>query len=200
MPGFCAACWRRPATRHYGAYRWHLARAEAVRDLGGQIVRWVGTTTDIDDQHAAREALTDLNLALKARVEQQIAQRDRAWRNSRDLQVIVGADGIIRAANDAWTAMLGWHPDEVVGRSHLDFSHPEHRQADGKALVNAGASVLAPYESRSLHKDGSYRWVSWASAPEGSMVYRWMWPMPDSTLTCCLVTMCGWPSATPAAA
>ena len=157
--------------RHDGAYRWHVARAEAVRDLDGQIVRWVGTTTDIDDQHAAREALTDLNLALKARVEQQIAQRDRAWKNSRDLQVIVGADGIIRAANDAWTTMLGWHPDEVVGRSHLDFCHPEHRQADAVALVNAGASVLAAYESRSLHKDGSYRWVSWASAPEDSMVY-----------------------------
>ncbi len=157
--------------RHDGAYRWHLARAEAVRDLDGQIVRWVGTTTDIDDQHAAREALTGLNLALKARVEQQTAQRDRAWKNSRDLQLILGADGIIRAANEAWTTMLGWHPDEVVGRSHLDFSHPEHRHADAAALVTAGTSVLAAYESRNLHKDGSYRWVSWASAPEDSMVY-----------------------------
>ena len=157
--------------RRDGTYRWHMSRAAAVRDPGGQVVRWVGTTTDIDDQHAARAALTHQNLTLEARVQRELGQRDRAWKNSRDLQVIVDADGIIRAANEAWTTMLGWHPDEVVGRSHLDFSHPEHRQADGTALVTAGASVLSSYESRSLHKDGSYRWVSWASSPEDLMVY-----------------------------
>ena len=38
-------------------YRWHLSRAVPVRDEAGQIVRWFGTTTDIDDQKRAQEAL-----------------------------------------------------------------------------------------------------------------------------------------------
>ena len=154
-----------------GVYRWHVTRAAVVRGLDGQIMRWVGTTTDIEEQHKAREALANLTLTLEARLEQQARDRDRAWRNSRDLQVIVGADGIIRAANDAWKTTLGWHPDEVVGRHHLEFSHPDVRQADMTALAAATTDVLPVYESRSLHKDGGFRWVSWTSTPEDSLVY-----------------------------
>ena len=33
-----------------GVYRWHLARAIAQRDSAGQIVRWFGTNTDIEDE------------------------------------------------------------------------------------------------------------------------------------------------------
>lgn len=38
-----------------GAYRWHLSRALPMRDDEGQIVRWFGTSTDIDDQKRASE-------------------------------------------------------------------------------------------------------------------------------------------------
>lgn len=154
-----------------GVYRWHETRAATVRGSDGEIVRWVGTTTDIEDQRVAREALTHLNQTLEARVEQQARERDRAWKNSRDLQVIIGADGIIRAANDAWTTMLGWDPAEVVGRHHLEFSHGDVREADSAALVAASSEVLKGYESRSLHADGGYRWVSWTSVPEDSIVF-----------------------------
>jgi PAS domain S-box-containing protein len=33
-----------------GDYRWHLARALPLRDAAGEIVKWFGTNTDIDDQ------------------------------------------------------------------------------------------------------------------------------------------------------
>lgn len=33
-----------------GEYRWHIARARALRGRDGEIVRWFGTNTDIDDQ------------------------------------------------------------------------------------------------------------------------------------------------------
>ena len=154
-----------------GAYRWHVARAEAVRDSDGRIVRWIGTTTDIEEQHAAREALADLNLTLEARVEQQTRERDQAWKHSRDLQAIIDADGVIVAANEAWRSLLGWRPDEVVGRSHLDFSHPEDRPQHAAVLAKAAAGLLPMYECRNLHKDGSFRWISWLSAPENSVLY-----------------------------
>ena len=40
-----------------GDYRWVLGRALPVRDDGGQIVRWMGTCTDIHDQKMAENAL-----------------------------------------------------------------------------------------------------------------------------------------------
>ncbi|BAC91677.1 PAS domain-containing protein [Gloeobacter violaceus] len=40
-----------------GAYRWHLGRALPMRDREGQIVKWFGTSTDIDDQKRAAAEL-----------------------------------------------------------------------------------------------------------------------------------------------
>ncbi|MDQ3907029.1 MAG: ATP-binding protein, partial [Acidobacteriota bacterium] len=38
------------------SYRWHLARAVPLRDSGGRIVKWFGTSTDIDDRKRAEDA------------------------------------------------------------------------------------------------------------------------------------------------
>ena len=43
--------------RHDGVYRWFLIRAEPFRDETGKIVRWYGTSTDIDDRMRAEEEL-----------------------------------------------------------------------------------------------------------------------------------------------
>jgi PAS domain S-box-containing protein len=43
--------------RHDGVYRWHLARANPIRDTDGKIIRWFGTNTDI---HESRELLEKL--------------------------------------------------------------------------------------------------------------------------------------------
>src|SRR5580704_147597 len=40
-----------------GTYRWHLQQAVVLRDAEGEVVKFVGTTTDIDDQKRAEEAL-----------------------------------------------------------------------------------------------------------------------------------------------
>jgi PAS domain S-box-containing protein len=38
-------------------YRWHLQQAVVLRDAEGKVLKFVGTTTDIDDQKRAEEAL-----------------------------------------------------------------------------------------------------------------------------------------------
>lgn len=40
-----------------GAYRWHLQQAVVLRDSEGKVLKFVGTTTDIDDQKRTEEAL-----------------------------------------------------------------------------------------------------------------------------------------------
>src|SRR5947209_10404601 len=47
--------------RHDGVYRWFVMLAVAVRDENGAVVRWYGTSTDVDDQYRAaqRRAILD---------------------------------------------------------------------------------------------------------------------------------------------
>ncbi len=40
-----------------GTYRWHLNQAVVLRDAEGKVLKFVGTTTDIDDQKRAKEKL-----------------------------------------------------------------------------------------------------------------------------------------------
>jgi PAS domain S-box-containing protein len=43
--------------RHDGAFRWFLIRAQPLRSEAGEILRWYGTSTDIDDLKNAQEGL-----------------------------------------------------------------------------------------------------------------------------------------------
>ncbi len=49
-----------------GSYRWHLARAVARRDSSGQITKWYGTNTDIEDQKQTALERDELIHALEA--------------------------------------------------------------------------------------------------------------------------------------
>jgi len=51
--------------RSDGSYRWHLGRGLPLRDSKGRIVKWFGTTTDIDDQKTAEEQLRFISEASK---------------------------------------------------------------------------------------------------------------------------------------
>ncbi len=155
-----------------GAYRWHLARAVPVKDEEGRILLWIGTSTDIEDQKRIAADLSLLNEELGQRVEERTAEYDRVWRNSRDLLMVLGVDGIYRAVNPAWAKILGFEPEEVVGRSFLEFIWPEDTQLTREAHDQAILSrQLTDLEKRHKHKDGSYRWISWHTATEGDRVY-----------------------------
>jgi PAS domain S-box-containing protein len=47
-----------------GTYRWHLNRAVAVRDSEGNILRFVGTSTDVHDWRQAQEELRNMQAEL----------------------------------------------------------------------------------------------------------------------------------------
>ena len=115
--------------------------------------------------------LTALNADLARQVEEKSAERDRLWRNSQDLLVVVDGNGVFQAANPAWETILGWSEAEVVGKDHLFFNHPDHQAGSATALQTAMRERLPNYENQTLHKDGSYRWISWVAAAEGGLVY-----------------------------
>jgi PAS domain S-box-containing protein len=53
-----------------GEYRWHLARSVPMRNQAGEIVQWVGTSTDIHDKKLAEAALQQSRDELERRVNQ----------------------------------------------------------------------------------------------------------------------------------
>ncbi len=48
-----------PLRRYDGAMRWHLSRAEPLRNAQGEIVRWLGTNTDITERLEMEQALRE---------------------------------------------------------------------------------------------------------------------------------------------
>ena len=120
------------------------------------------------------EALDDvraLNDDLERRVEERTAERDRLWDASPDLLVIIDFDGVFRRANPAWATILGIAPDEVVGRTPWDFIHPDDRAITEAAVIQSRIGELPSFENRFRHRDGSYRWIAWVSAPVGDEIY-----------------------------
>ena len=153
-----------------GHYRWHIARALPLRGTEGALVRWVGTNTDIEDQRAARAALATLNTSLEAQVEARTRERDRAWRNSQDLQAILDASGMFVSVNDSWMRTLGWNVDDLVGRNCLDFIHEHDHATSRQAMVAAAGGSQGAHENRYVHKAGGHRWISWTSNHDGDSI------------------------------
>jgi PAS domain S-box-containing protein len=81
---------------------------------------------------------------------------------SDDLVCAVRFDGCIEHSNQAWTTCLGWAVEELRAKRLLELVHHEDRPAlEGEvAKLGEGAETVA-FETRSQHRDGSYRWVRW---------------------------------------
>jgi diguanylate cyclase (GGDEF)-like protein/PAS domain S-box-containing protein len=95
-------------------------------------------------------------------------QRTRAERNERyfralvehtqDVVTVLDVDGVIRYNSPSLTAVLGYSPGELLGRSAFDLIHPADLpavlDAFGSAVGNPGITLVVEY--RFLHQDGSW--------------------------------------------
>jgi len=107
-------------------------------------------------------------------LESERRRADRIWLNSRDLLVVLGADGIFRSISPSWTQILGHPPEDVVGRSFLDFIHPEDAANTQRGLAEAARSEdLTSFENRYIGRDGDTRWISWNTTMEDGLVYAY---------------------------
>jgi PAS domain S-box-containing protein len=79
-----------------GQYRWFLTRVNAVRDRHGQVVRWFGTNTDVDQVKRAEQALRD-----ESHVLELLNTTGSALASTRDLH------SLLQTATDAATGVSG---------------------------------------------------------------------------------------------
>src|SRR6266850_1275325 len=135
--------------RHDVAYRWFLIRVEPLQDESGEMVRWYGTNTDIEDRKRAEEKLRQDEIELR-----QIT--DAIPHNI----VVIGPDGTRLYANRTFHEYTGIKPEEINSDSfHAEKVHPD----DLERLNNERQTGLErgePFEieSRARGKDGRYRW------------------------------------------
>jgi PAS domain S-box-containing protein len=154
-----------------GAWRWMCSQSQPRWDPDGSHGGFIGVAYDVTASKQAAQELEMLNAHLEARVEARTRERDRAWKHSQDLQVVINGHGILLAANQAWFAILGWAPEDVVGRSYLDVIHAESHAVATAAWSIALQGDLPAVELLMRHRDGGTRWVSWVAAPANGLVY-----------------------------
>ena len=157
---------------HSGQYRWVLGRAQCVRDAEGRITRWFGTCTDIQEIVEARDLLSKSREQLESMVQERTRERNRVWEMSSDLFAITDFDGRLRAINPAWTSTLGFDQATLLSGDVSERVHPDDqgRLAEVMERLRRG-EVIASFEDRMRHLDGSWKSISWALVPEGDVLY-----------------------------
>jgi PAS domain S-box-containing protein len=93
------------------SYRWHVARAVPVRDAAGDVVKWVGVTTDVDDLKRAGEERDRLIRELRA---ERAKLAEVFAHASAFICTLRGADHVFESANPMFHRMIG--PRELIGR------------------------------------------------------------------------------------
>jgi PAS domain S-box-containing protein len=155
-----------------GVYRWWLVRGEPMRGANGEILKWFGTCTDIEELKRAEILLHEANALL----EQRVAERTAALRESEErLRFALETSHI-----GAWdldlvhnTAFRSLEHDRVFGypellsewtyEMFLDHVLPEERETvDGKFRRAIECRSEWNFECRIRRVDGEVRWI-WAA-------------------------------------
>jgi formate hydrogenlyase transcriptional activator len=155
--------------RHDGEYRWFLIRAEPLCDERGDVVRWYGTNTDIEDLKRAEA---------KLRLDEQ-ELRDVVDAISQTI-VVLNHEGSFLYANRPLLDYTGLTMELLIGpdlQGGPAFFHPE----DWSRLQETrrqGLARSAPFEIewRIRGKDGRYRWFLVRYHPlrdEQGRILRW---------------------------
>jgi len=129
-----------------GVYRWFLVRGVPGRNEAGQIVKWVGTCTDIEEQKRIEEVL------------RQSQQRADALMKSNIVGIFVDEGDQITDANDTFLRMTGYTRDDLrAGRLNwLQMTPPEYLARTFEAQQELAArQSITPYEKEYLCQDGS---------------------------------------------
>ena len=142
-----------------GKYRWLLHRAVPLRDERGNIVKWIGSSTDIED---CKQAEAQSKMLIDA-IPQQI------WSCT--------SDGIVDNCNARWRSYSGLELEDLRGFNWLTIIHPDDRDRALEAWQESVANGT-PHEHEARHRaaDGTYRWFLGLGVPlrdaEGCIV-RW---------------------------
>jgi diguanylate cyclase (GGDEF)-like protein/PAS domain S-box-containing protein len=110
--------------------------------------------------------------SLVRRVSQQHDHLQTILDTSRDLIVTIGLDGRVQSANAASAHILGWTPEQLVGRPYKEIIHPDDlRNPDTPLRLGSDETVL--FERRVRCRGGAVRWLELnaSGSPGGDLLH-----------------------------
>jgi PAS domain S-box-containing protein len=122
-----------------------------IRSPSGVIIGASKIARDITESKNAQRAL-----------RQQIEERRRIFDTSQDLIVVLDSTGVMVQVSPSCEAILGYRPEEMVGRNGVEFIHPDDLEVSQEEM-RAARRGLRPKISntRCIHKDGRLVPLSW---------------------------------------
>src|ERR687894_139846 len=128
---------------------WNLTSVSLVRDSRGEPSHLVCLHQDVTERKEAEEKL------------RKSEERFRSLaRNATDLITVLEEDGTICYESPTIERILGYLPEERIGKNAFDYLHPEDKDRSkatfAEALTNPG-QVQRPVEFRIRRKDGTWR-------------------------------------------
>jgi PAS domain S-box-containing protein len=157
--------------RSNGSRVWVSGEMTPLRNDLGEVIGLVKAVRDCTDEKLAHTQLQRLNESLENEVAQRTRERDRIWRNSPDLLMVLGNSGTLLAVNPAWTRLLGFEAADLIGRRFHAFLHPDDVDAALSALAQAAHLPSLQFEARSRSAAGDWRWFAWTAAPDEGLIY-----------------------------
>jgi PAS domain S-box-containing protein len=141
--------------RHDGMYRRVLSRVVPVRDGAGNVVKWIGTTTDIHDLWLAREGLRESKVKLQ--------ESEKRFSRVASAPVMIWSSGPDKRCdwfNESWLTFTGRTLEQELGDGWLEGVHPQDRERAFDVYARA-FDARQPFstEYRLRHRDGTYRRV-----------------------------------------
>ena len=113
---------------------------------------------DVSERHAAEEALRNLNSTLERRVAERTQERDQVWRVSRDMLGVAATDGKWISVNPAWKQILGWLPEDLLGKTSDWLAHPDELQRKRDEFCRLAATEMTfSFENSLRARSGEYR-------------------------------------------
>ena len=134
-----------PVLHRDGTERFIETDSRGLLDDEGTLVEVISVCHDVSAATRARAALD----ASEARFQ-------HVFDSAPIGMALSGLDGRIWHANDVYAAMLGYAPDDLVGKEVDALTHPQDRDADAVHLSELDAGTVTRHEvaKRYLHADG----------------------------------------------
>ena len=137
-----------------GRVEWVEKTAHAFFDYRGRMVRMIGMVADITERKRAENAIRDGELRYRRIVE---TTNEGVWLLDAKLQNSY--------VNRRMAEMLGYEPEEMIGRSVFDFYFPWDVERKKQVLRRRQEGLGEQIEERLRRRDGSELWVRLAATP-----------------------------------
>lgn len=90
------------------------------------------------------------------------------------LIAIIRPDSTFYKVNEEATPLLGWEPEDLIGKKIKDYVHPEDWDETFARMTGVflgSEAVVEDMRNRIKRKDGTWRWVSWTGRARGGFIY-----------------------------